>query len=94
MSSIISSIMSSYNKCYTCFGDARNNTIMCINGDKTKIVRKYMHPTDDIEWTLWVFGAIKICSNNEKYILSQFNKSKYVYYDKVSFIDMTDNIEK
>ena len=50
------------NNCYTCFPSrdnvSRKDIILCVDSvDMEKVVRKYMHPTDDIQLTLWNFNA-------------------------------------
>ena len=85
--------------CHTCWPSTDDNTgkkvIKCVNSiDAEKVVRTYMHPTDDIQETLWLFEAkLKCFTNNnsisriyEEYDLlksfsdnqNQFNEIQYV----------------
>ena len=67
--------------CYTCFPYG-NNTILCNTGkDDTKFVREFMHPTDDVKSTLWLFNAKIKCMFNankkefDKDLLNLFNRN-------------------
>jgi hypothetical protein len=69
-------------ECYTCFPYG-TDTILCNTGtDDVKFVRKYMHPTDPIKWTMWLFEAkIQCAFNNDmnsfkKRILSNFDYTR------------------
>ena len=68
-----------YEKMFTCFlgTDVKSfiTQMYCIenNGtyqDQEQIVRKHMHPTDDVKHTLWLFDSktkyFMYCSDNDK----------------------------
>lgn len=86
-------------KCYTCFPYGFGK-ILCVAGSDEQVVRKYMHPTDDIKYTLWLFGAKNVCMNEfyqnvfhglDKYVLNKFNKQyNYNTFSQVDFINLED----
>lgn len=70
------------NDCFTCF--PTNGKILCVSGDQEKVVRQFMHPTDDIKWTLWIFEAKIKCFNKnslqqQKNILQDFSHPNYKF---------------
>ena len=81
------------NNCFTCFpsySSSGNIYMTCVEGDVNKVVREFMHPTDDIRWTLWVFGAQIECfdKNNKNYIRelnikNKIDKNQEIFFDKV-----------
>ena len=58
--------------CFTCFPSS-NNKVVCVEHkskdsnsislDEEKIVRQFMHPTDGVQYTLWLFEAQFRCFN-------------------------------
>lgn len=77
-------------ECYTCFpaysyDDKVKPTLLCIKGDDEKIVRKYMHPTDDVKFTLRLFCSTVECfnKNNKK---ERINILKKLNYDNIDTI--------
>lgn len=89
----------SADKCYTCFPDS-SNKILCVAGTDEQVVRNYLHPTDDIKHTLWIYGAQTVCMNQfyekafrglDKYVLNKFNAEyKNLNFSKVEFINLED----
>ena len=57
--------MSDINQCYVCFQTGESE-VVCVNQDIDKVVRKYMHPTDNIKFTMWLFDAKIQCLNKNK----------------------------
>jgi hypothetical protein len=86
--------------CYTCWpstDDTGKYIVKCVNStDAEKVVRTYMHPTDDIQETLWLFEAkLKCFSNNnsisricEEYKLLKSYSNNVTKYTDIKFISM------
>lgn len=68
-----------YEKMFTCFLSAKGKSpiiqMTCVENNGTyqeeeQIVRKHMHPTDDVGYTLWLFNSkikyFMYCSDNDK----------------------------
>ena len=70
--------------------------IKCVNTiDAEKIVRTYMHPTDNIQETLWLFQAkIKCFSNNsifrkyEEYKLLKNFSDSVTKFSEIQYVKM------
>ena len=87
--------------CYTCWPSVDQFTnkyiIKCVNTiDAEKVVRTYMHPTDDIQETLWLFQAkIKCFSRNriskkyEEYKLLKNFSDSVTKFSKIQYENMT-----
>ncbi len=74
------------NTCYTCFPTSKGT--MCVEADDIeKVVRNFMHPTDDVKYTLWLFDATTKCfdKNNKNNIknLKHLYKDNNIIFDKV-----------
>ena len=72
---------------YICFPTINNNgkkVIECIKGNMVSVVRNYMHPTDDIKWTMGIFEATvqKMCNGNRTKMEKDIKKS-YPYEHKM-----------
>lgn len=86
--------------CYTCWPSVDQFTgkdiIKCVNTiDAEKIVRTYMHPTDNIQETLWLFQAkIKCFSNNsifrkyEEYKLLKNFSDSVTKFSEIQYVEM------
>ena len=68
MSRINPNLNMSSTKLFTCFCGTDYKThesvLTCVENTGTReahkqVVRQFMHPTDDIGWTLWIFGAFQ-----------------------------------
>jgi hypothetical protein len=91
----------SVGKCYTCFPYGLNQ-ILCVAGSDEQVVRKYMHPTDNIKHTLWLFEAQNVCMNEfyektfhglDNCVLHKFNeeyKNLNATFSRVDFINLED----
>ncbi len=69
--------------CYTCFPTSKGT--MCVETDDIeKVVRKFMHPTDNVKYTLWLFDAtIKCFDKNNIKNLKHLYKDNNIIFDKV-----------
>ena len=83
--------------CHTCWPSVDpvtgKNIIKCVDTiDTEKVVRTYMHPTDDIQETLWLFEAKIKCFSNysiprkfeESNMLKTFTNST-MKYSKIQY---------
>ena len=84
------------NRCYTCFATSEfgsergvfTPSVKCISGDMVKVVRQFMHPTDDIKETLWLFGATVECFNKHNKRESEMVIRKHTHSrDNINEID-------
>jgi len=84
--------------CHTCWPSidpiTGKNVIKCVNTvSAKKVVRTYMHPTDDIGYTLFLFQAkIKCFSNytiprkyDEYKLLKSYSEDNNVKYSKIQY---------
>jgi hypothetical protein len=86
--------------CYTCWpstDDTGKYIVTCVDSiDAEKVVRTYMHPTDDIQETLWLFEAKLKCFSNtnsisrkyEEYNLLKSCSNNVINYTDIEFISM------